>query len=143
MKVGQTYRLINKAKFFYNNTNQEIYDKYFHDDCYTIKNVDSWGDAIEDDGMYIILNNELKWFELVQPQEYPNKKHIHHDLIIAWAKGAGIEFLHSDEWMAAPTPNWDIHKTYRIAPTKKQELQAQIAELEAQKQELQKELNSL
>jgi hypothetical protein len=50
------------------------------------------------------------------------KPHKHHDLIVAWAKGAEIEFRSATNgyaWSRAPRPCWDINYEYRIKPTPK------------------------
>jgi hypothetical protein len=51
------------------------------------------------------------------------KQHKHHDLIIAWAKGAKIQYLGIDiegnktVWIDCETaPNWYTCKEYRIKP---------------------------
>jgi hypothetical protein len=57
-------------------------------------------------------------FEL---DEDTSKHHKHHDLIIAWAKGAEIEFLEeyhdSEKWYKVVAPIWQIDRQYRIKPT--------------------------
>lgn len=48
--------------------------------------------------------------------------HKHADLIIAWAKGAEIQYNYANaEWYDFPNnvPNWDINVQYRIKPEKK------------------------
>jgi hypothetical protein len=48
--------------------------------------------------------------------------HVHHDLIVAWAKGAEIEYFSnlSKEWRKlAVTPLWEPEATYRIKPEPK------------------------
>jgi len=46
------------------------------------------------------------------------KQHIHHDAIIAWAKGQEIEFLSDNgKWLKADTPMWWEDMQYRIKPT--------------------------
>lgn len=48
------------------------------------------------------------------------KKHKHADLIKAWADGAEIEFIDSDDsWCEIKTPTWDTQITYRIKPEEK------------------------
>jgi len=45
------------------------------------------------------------------------KQHIHHDAIIAWAKGAEIEFLSdNNKWVNANTPMWWTDMQYRVKP---------------------------
>lgn len=48
-------------------------------------------------------------------------KHVHADLIHAWADGAIIEFKTptSTAWLVASTPGWDEHTLYRIKPANK------------------------
>lgn len=49
-----------------------------------------------------------------------NKRHVHADLIIAWANGAEIEYRRivrrgtPDKWDDAKQPAWDEHTAYRI-----------------------------
>lgn len=47
--------------------------------------------------------------------------HVHHDLIVAWAKGAKIEWrVSSDEpWEETDTPGWHAFHLYRIKPEPK------------------------
>lgn len=51
------------------------------------------------------------------------QKHKHHDLIVAWASGADIEYrLHKDlEWRLCKdnSPIWDELTEYRIKPEEK------------------------
>lgn len=58
-------------------------------------------------------------FELVV--EDKSKFHKHHDLIIAWAKGAKIQVLSvgATEWADATRPNWSTLCKYRIKPEHK------------------------
>jgi len=45
------------------------------------------------------------------------KQHIHHDAIIAWAKGAEIEFFSDNgKWLKADTPMWWEDMQYRVKP---------------------------
>jgi hypothetical protein len=50
-------------------------------------------------------------------------QHIHHDLIVAWAKGATIQWKGScgpKDWRnCCPTPAWDKDVSYRIKPEPK------------------------
>jgi len=43
--------------------------------------------------------------------------HIHHDAIIAWAKGAEVEFFSDNgKWLKADTPMWWEDMQYRVKP---------------------------
>lgn len=46
------------------------------------------------------------------------KKHIHCDVIKAWADGEEVEYKHPDDacWHKASTPNWDVNIQYRVKP---------------------------
>ena len=49
---------------------------------------------------------------------YPNPPHKHHDLIIAWAKGAEIEAKnYFDKWEYVTVPTWRVGSTYRVKPS--------------------------
>ncbi len=43
-------------------------------------------------------------------------RHKHADLIIAWAEGATIEYLHEGEWWQTDRPQWHEDMEYRIKP---------------------------
>jgi hypothetical protein len=47
--------------------------------------------------------------------------HVHHDLIVAWAKGAKIEFWNvlKERWENTSTPQWTESSLYRIKPEPK------------------------
>jgi hypothetical protein len=48
--------------------------------------------------------------------------HVHHDLIVAWAKGAKIQWqMRSDQpsWEDTDTPGWYVFHNYRIKPEPK------------------------
>lgn len=47
-----------------------------------------------------------------------NQKHIHCDVIKAWADGEKIEYKHPDDacWHKASTPTWDVNIQYRVKP---------------------------
>ena len=51
-------------------------------------------------------------------------RHIHADLIIAWANGAQIQFRYStsDEWADSKNPSWSTHIQYRIKPEPKPDI---------------------
>lgn len=72
--------------------------------------------------------------------------HKHHDMIIAWAKGATMQFRNLERgtgvWYTASTPSWGEDLEYRVAITPRQEnilklknmitdLEAELAKLEA------------
>ena len=40
--------------------------------------------------------------------------HKHHDLIVAWAKGATIQLNTGDAWVTDPRPKWSVDCEYRI-----------------------------
>ena len=61
--------------------------------------------------MTIQLNKEAK------PNDKPRHKHA--DLIIAWANGAQIEFLHGIAWIEVAHPLWNVDTEYRIKPEPK------------------------
>ena len=48
-------------------------------------------------------------------------KHKHAELIKAWADGAEIEFLSSQDnkWYLTKLPSWEVSKTYRIKQEEK------------------------
>lgn len=50
--------------------------------------------------------------------EDTSKFHKHHDLIIAWAKGAKIQYFSDtyNEWKDINTPSWGETEQYRIKP---------------------------
>ena len=47
--------------------------------------------------------------------------HVHHDLIVAWAKGAKIQWCCciQDGWEDTDTPEWHVFHNYRIKPEPK------------------------
>lgn len=54
-------------------------------------------------------------------------KHIHSDLIKAWADGAEIQFLDdSEEWTNIKDPSWDKRVKYRIKPNKDKKIYLEI-----------------
>lgn len=67
-------------------------------------------------------------FKLVEPNHHP-----HHDLIIAWAKGAEIQQRFRGDWVPALNPSWDPDKEYRIRPSAREsEIEAEIQRLTAE-----------
>lgn len=47
-------------------------------------------------------------------------KRVHHDLIVAWAAGAKIQWLNWGVWEDLETPGWDPDIEYRIKPVRKE-----------------------
>lgn len=43
-------------------------------------------------------------------------KHMHCELIKAWAEGAEIEYLLHGEWVSIEPPSWDEEREYRVKP---------------------------
>lgn len=67
-----------------------------------------------------------------------SKWHPHHDLIVAWAEGANIEYksLSNGYWMSVDDPCWNTDYQYRIKPTPQQnphESEIQRIELDMRK----------
>lgn len=60
--------------------------------------------------------------------------HPHHDLIVAWARGAEIEGYNMGVWRDVEHPDWSLIR-YRIKPDNSEE----IAELEAEYTSLQEQ----
>jgi len=55
----------------------------------------------------------------VEPKvkQQSNNRHLHADLIIAWANGAKIEYKNRDgDWVKTPNPDWYTDIEYRIKP---------------------------
>lgn len=46
-------------------------------------------------------------------------RHVHADLIHAYAEGAEIEFLINGTWMSTNPPQWEANTIYRIKPQEK------------------------
>ena len=70
--------------------------------------------------------------------EDTSKHHVHHDLIIAWAKGAEIEYESTNlfVWKLIDQPSWRENMRYRVKPTPPKKDKERIAELEARVAEL-------
>ena len=49
----------------------------------------------------------------------PNK---HYDLIVAWAKGADIQWYDGSTWITTLYPGWGAAQSYRIKPEPKPDL---------------------
>lgn len=91
---------------------------------------------VDDD--YVLVDIIDGYWELA---EDTSKRHVHYDLIIAWAKGAKIQYYSEvfDEWTntAKNNPSWSPDMKYRVAPTQTDaeliiELRARIDELEGE-----------
>jgi hypothetical protein len=57
--------------------------------------------------------------ELVKPEhKCPNAPHVHQKEIIAWARGAKIQYLSriNKKWYDVDTFSWDKHMKYRVKP---------------------------
>ena len=80
-----------------------------------------------------------KHYELV---EDTTKHHPHHDLIIAWAKGAKIEYLCGTTWYRTYQPNWCTATIFRIKP-EKTPLQLEFETLEQQMKTLSARMTKL
>ena len=92
------------------------------------------------DNDYVLVDIIDGYWELA---EDTSKRHVHYDLIIAWAKGAKIQFYCklSEKWInsAANNPSWTLTTEYRVEPPKPKtdaeliiELRARIDELEGE-----------
>jgi len=75
--------------------------------------------------------------------EYPNPPHKHADIIIAWAKGAEIEYYESTgNWILTDRPCFSDVEKYRIKPSKSDK-DIKIEELEEKLLSIHKELGTL
>jgi hypothetical protein len=83
-------------------------------------------------------------FELVL---YPNAPHKHEELIIAWARGAEIQYEDCEEgtWEDVRKPGWFLKENYRIKPvdTRKDKLNAKLDELQSAMDAVKKEIGEL
>ena len=80
------------------------------------------GDVLKIDGLDKIASDDVitlegvigtfdaRHFELQDTSNY----HVHHDEIIAWAKGAKIEVKGPADWDIASYPSWTCHTQYRL-----------------------------
>ena len=80
---------------------------------------------VSDRGEWFLLKGGKSWkvssnFRVVVDT---SKYHKHHDSIVAWAKGAEIEYGHNDEWFPTKRPAWHESSVYRIKPTEPTELE--------------------
>lgn len=74
--------------------------------------------SVEGERVYF-TNENWVMLEDVFPVEDTSKWHKHHDLIVAWAKGAEIQLKDpSRGWLdVSDPPGWYSKSTYRIKPT--------------------------
>lgn len=82
--------------------------------------------------------------ELFELQDKPNH-HPHHDCIVAWAKGAEIQYFVDDEggWLDALTPLWNPVVQFRVKPSEDEAKSARISELADKIRTLTTELEQL
>lgn len=73
---------------------------------------------LEEFDCWSISEQDLELVEEAVPSPSPNANaRKHADLIIAWAKGAKIEYSYNNiDWTYTDKPAWDINATYRIKP---------------------------
>ena len=76
--------------------------------------------------------------DLWELAEDTSKHHVHHDLIIAWAKGAKIEYDSASllVWKLIDKPGWHKDMRYRVRPPPPKTDKERIVELEARVTEL-------
>ena len=91
--------------------------------------------SVSDNGYSIRFNGDrwnVKASEFKLSEDTRNH-HPHHDLIIAWAKGAEIEsqVMTGKSWNSVVHPSWFKHCKYRIKPTEPTELEKLIKEHKA------------
>jgi len=79
--------------------------------------------------------------ELVKAEaEYPNPPHIHHKEIIAWAKGAQIQWFGHGKWFdSGGKPVWNPSVKYRVKPP----VDPRLLVLNEKLAEIQKELSEI
>lgn len=60
-------------------------------------------------------------YRIVEDKPVESEQHVHHDLIVAWAKGAKIQYhdKSSNQWFPTFNPVWDVNHKYRIKPEPK------------------------
>ena len=82
--------------------------------------------------------------QIAPAPKYNNKPHIHHDLIIEWARGAVIEFKNANGiWkILGETILWKEDLEYRIKPDKT-EREIKLEELKEQARKLADEIEGL
>lgn len=87
-----------------------------------------------------VLGMHLKDFKIVEVEDRFTW-HPHHDVIVAWAKGAEIQHEWGGEWLDAKTPQWKIEKRYRVKP--EPDHTSEIAEIEQEMRKLADRLEKL
>jgi hypothetical protein len=102
-KVGDKVRRVENVELFVErvgSTTAIVESTTFDGSWITVKGYDASWDS--------------DWFELEsEPQQ--QVKHVHCDVIKAWAEGAEIEFKRKDgAWALAPHPTWLVEHEYRI-----------------------------
>jgi len=53
-------------------------------------------------------------------------KHIHCDLIVAWANGETIQLQNGDGWTSLETPHWFSTLVYRVKPAKLPDVEQEV-----------------
>lgn len=43
-------------------------------------------------------------------------KHIHHNVICAWARGETIQVFYGGKWVEVPQPSWGVSQAFRVKP---------------------------
>jgi len=98
--------------------------------------------------LWDIHEDDLKYCA-IPLEEDKSKFHAHHDVIVAWARGAEIQKLFEgysdrqpDEWMDDANPIWNPYVKYRIKPDKPDNSET-IAKLEGKHAELLNQLEEI
>lgn len=109
-------RLINKELYLHKfpKTNRDLFEKYFDKNlCVVIDNltIDGTGGEIGSD--VVITKSEWRCFESFIEEDTSNH-HQHHDLIIAWAKGAKIQSKTNGGYWLDCNPHWYEEVNYRV-----------------------------
>lgn len=104
---------------------------------YTVASVSDRGNTITVEGFPQPFVAE----RFVKVEEDTSKYHPHHDVIVAWAKGAKLQRKDTaaSPWADIQTPMFFSHYQYRVKPDnedKIREIKKTIKELEAQIKEL-------
>lgn len=111
-KVGDKVKRYSPEHSHGNTAGVDVEDIYWHDDheCYYLTiNGESGYDAI----YYQIVDSAKDKLNEDTSNWYP-----HHDLIIAWAKGAEIEYWDDffEDWLHVSNPAWGSSLKFRIKP---------------------------
>lgn len=121
--------------------------KYEKGDVFTVSSCEGYSVWFEGRGnfSYSVHSFELRTLEDTSSASEQNTAnyHIHHDLIVAWAKGAKIEFNTWNGWRPCRVPQWHVHGyKFRIAP-EKTEKELEIERIESEMRKLADDLNKL